>query len=244
MTSPKQVGAIHNIVPSLALQEIITIGFAMLAQDEYAIGEVVRRVDELKRGTQDPWTLAMREEVRKLADPSEQQCAQVFIGDPAGIEHLPCVAISENGGNENTSEAVAGDEHHRFYELVRETSIDPPLPETVPDNESICIRHQVMGTGANTTLEASCWAVVPERAILLQSMVIWCVTNPTLKGRLKGAGVHDITWRTGGTRPAQQLEPRLGVLPNVTVTLSWTFRQTLREQVANRVTVRSGRFRT
>lgn len=248
---PTQSGMGHNLVPELAVQEALVRGLALLAQDEQAVDELLSRLDTLRNGSADEWLAEQRAALLDMIDPSSDRFATVLLGHPVDAAALPCFGITDQGGGENTSESVAGDELHRYYTLIRESELDPPLaprladpalrlPTEVKPNESICIRHQVMGTGEQSTIEISAWAVAPERALLLQAAARWAIFHN--KGLLSERGVHEVTWRTGAFAPASEMEPRLGYVPTLTLTLSWTYRETRRKIVPNRVTIGSGRF--
>jgi hypothetical protein len=248
---PTQSGTGHNLVPELAVQEALVRGLHLLVQDEAAIDELLNRLDVLQQGSQSEWVADQRAALLEMLDPSTERYVKVLIGHPATVAELPCLGISDQGGGENTSEAVAGDELHRFYTLIRESDLDPPLAPTVADpdlrldtevkpTDSMCVRHQVMGTGEQSTIEVSCWAVAPERALLLQAAARWAIFHN--KGLLTERGIHDVTWRTSAFAPATEMEPRIGYVPTLTLTLNWTFRETRRKIVPNRVTIGSGRF--
>lgn len=241
MSGPTQLGAGHNIVPELAVQEALVIGLHKLVQDEAAVDELVQRLDTLKNGTQDEWTKALREDLRDILDPSSERYVRVNVGYPTTEERLPWLSIIADSGGENVAEAIAGDEHHRHYTLTRTTEVSPATAADVPDNESLLIKHAVMGTGEQTTVQVGCWSVAPERSLLLAAAARWAIFHE--KGLLAARGVHDISWRTSGmSAPAPELLPRVGYLPLLIVTLSWTYRETRSTLVPNRVTIGSGTF--
>lgn len=239
---PTQSGMGHNLVPELAVQEALVIGLHQLVQDEFAVDELLSRLDVLRNASADEWVRDQRTALLEMLDPSNEHYVNVLIGHPMTADQLPCIGITDEGGGENVAESVAGDELHRYYKLIRTSDVSPPVASAVADDESVCVRHQVMGTGEQSTIEVSCWAVAPERALLLQAAARWAIFHN--KGLLTERGIHEVSWRTSAFAPAVEMEPRLGYVPTLTLTLSWTYRQTRRKIVPNRVTIGSGRFRS
>ena len=204
------------------------------------VNELVQRLDTLKRGTQDTWEKTLRDALREMLDPESQRYVEVMIGYPLGIAQYPALSIVLDSGGENTGEAIAGDEHHRFNTISKPTAVSPPTVATVPITEHLLTRNRVMGTGETSVVQIAAWAVAPERSLLLQAAARWALFHE--KGLFQKRGVHDITWREGGVEPSEELAPRIAYLPMLIVTLSWTFRETRRERAANRVTIGAGTF--
>lgn len=235
------LGAGHNIVPELVVQEALVVGLHKLVQDEQALDELVSRVDTLYNGSQDTWTKALRDALREMLDPSSQQYVRVTVGYPRGIEQTPALAVVLEGGGENVAEALCGDEGRRTYTLTRTyTGNLEATAANVPDTQSILHRDRIMETGQTSTLQVSAWTTAPERSLLLQAAAKWALFHQ--KGRMAEQGIHEITWRAGGVEVSPDFEPRISYLPMLILTINWTYRETRRDVAPNRVTLGTPTF--
>jgi len=247
--TPRQAGAGLGITPLLAVAETVTRGLGLLRQSEAAIEEMLRRDDELRLGTQTVWTQQLRAHLLELLDPSTGRAVSVGLGHPAGPAEFPFMSVTGAGGGENPGELSAGDEHHRAYTIVNKVA-DPPTmgrqtdPSSVAldEDDHLCIRHMVTGTGMQTRAQVACWTVSAERSEVLLSAARWALWVG--RGLLNERGIHEYTWSEGGMEPSPDLEPRVTWLPVLDLTLSWTWRRTRSELVPNRVTIAGGSFGT
>lgn len=221
-------GAIMGAAIELVLQEALVNGLAVLASDNFALEEVVARRDALRHNSSEKWRKSMKAALIEMADPSSDMHADVIIGYPVpqGTAKLPALSIVVSTGGENTGEAVTGNSLRRFVE-----------PHG-PNNEVWETRE--VGAGQTTVLEVGAWATAPDRSALLNAAAKWALYQQ--RQRLLLRGVHEITFREGGVNVAPELDPRVAYLPILSVTLSWTFRQSVRQKVPNRTRLLKGSF--
>lgn len=215
-------GSGMGIVPVFALREALINGMAILATDRRAIEEMVGRDDSLRYSRADEWVQEQVAVVLSLADPTSPRYAEPILAYPAPLEtaHLPAISVVEQGGGENPSEAFHGD-------LIREESL---FPVGANSELTIVAEH---GVGYTSTVQIGAWAVESEVAMLLHAMTKWAIYQQ--KDALYERGVHDLSVRTGGVELSPQLAPRVTYVPMLSVTLSWTLRQSHRRKAPNRV---------
>ena len=216
------------VVPILALQEAITVGLATLGSDQHAIDELLERDDDLQYNSAERWRASLRTAFREMVDPSNDQHCDVLVGlpTPFGVARLPAIALLVQGGGENTSEAVMGNV------LRVSTELHGPNTEAWQTTE--------IGAGQTTTVEVSAWSPAVERSHMLLAAVKWSLYE--MGDLLKRRGIHEVTYRELGDEQSPALEPRVAVVPMLSVTLSWTFRTTTRSKIPNRVTILPGTY--
>jgi hypothetical protein len=216
-------GAEVGLVMTLAMQEAIVNGLAILAEDRHAVEVMVGRSDSLLYSSADEWRDALRAALYEMIDPGNDQHADVLIGypSPPGECRLPAISIVTQSGGENVSEAVCGD-------LLR-TSYDFHGP-----NQELW-KTSEYGAGQTSTLEIGAWSPAPERAELLIAAVkhVLYQQKPLLLAR----GIHDLSYREGSAPVEPSLEPRVAHCPMLSVTMGWTFRTATRRKVPNRATL-------
>lgn len=243
---PLQAGFGANLSWLSALQESLAIGLGKLRQNEAAINEMIARDDALRLGTQE-WDEEMRSSLAGLLDPASGRSVTVGLGYPPGPAEFPFLSVVGMGGNEHTGEAIAGDEHHRAYTLVKEVANPPtmglqtdPTATALEDDEHLCIRHTQTGTGMQVRAQVAAWTVSAELSELLISAARWGLW--VQRGLLNQRGIHEYTWSEGAMNPSPELEPRMAPLPTLELTLQWTWRRTRSELVPNRVSIGGGSF--
>ena len=213
-----------NLVTEVDLVEALTLGLQVLRQDEQAIAELFERHDTTRHSTGDAWSSDQATLLRRILDPSDDLYARATIGYPTTERQLPCYSVVNESAAEDTSGAVMGDLLSTTYDRVGERSI----------------RSDLMGVTWTTTVQVGCWAAAPELSLVLRDAARWALFRQ--KDLLRSRGVHDITFSEQGLAPSPDLEPRVGYVPMIGVTLKWTFAQTLRRSVPNTATLRASRF--
>lgn len=219
-------GAASAEAVDLLVQEAIVLGLGALAQERRAQLELVDRSDALRLNTASDWRRQLQGALSELLDPAEDRCVlgNVLLGypSPGGEARLPAISILRQSGGEDASKATIGN-------VIREwTEPHGPNDERWLTMEFGCVH--------TSTIQIGAWAPQPELGILLIAAVRWALYQQTQ--RLVEHGVHDITTRDGGVEPSEDLYPRVGYVPMVTLTCSWMFRQTTRGRCPNRVTIR------
>jgi hypothetical protein len=217
-------GAGSNAVPVLSLQEALVIGLQTLRSDQRAIEELIGRQDSLRHNTANEWRRALTAAMLEMLDPSSDQFAEVLIGypTPPGKARLPAISLVVDSGGENPAEAVAGN-------ILRVSSeFHGPDQEAWETTE--------IGAGQRTTVQIGAWSPAPERGILLTAAVKWCLYFA--QDLLKQRGIHEVSYTEGGVQVPPELEPRVAYCPMVSATMLWTFRETVRRKVPNRVSLR------
>lgn len=215
-------GAGMGIVPVFAIREALINGIAVLASDQNAIEEMVNRDDNLRYSQTDRWKTELSKAVRDLADPTSPRYAEPILAYPAPLEtaKLPAISVIESSGGENPGETYHGD-------LLRESYAFP----VGPDQELIATSEK--GAGYSSTVQIGAWATAAETGMLLHAMTKWAIYQQ--KDRLYERGVHDLSVRTSGVEIDPRLAPRVAYVPMLSVTMSWTLRQSHRRKVPNRV---------
>jgi hypothetical protein len=222
------LGAGMGIVPVYAVREALVNGIAVLVSDERAMLEMVGRSDALAHARTDEWQREMVRAIRALADPQSPLYAEVRLGYPVPLEqaHLPALSIVEASGGEN-GENVHGDVLRESYHFVG------------PDQELWATTE--VGTGYSSRLQIGAWAEHPETAMVLHAMSKWAMYQQ--KDRLFERGVHDVSIQTDGSELDPRMGPRVTYVPMVSVSLSWTLRQSFRRKIPNRVSSVTGTWR-
>ena len=213
-----------NLVAEVDLVEALTLGLQVLRQDEAAISELFHRNDVTRLSTGEAWSSDQAELLRRVLDPADDLFARASIGYPTTDRQLPCYSVVNESAAEDTSGAVMGDLLSTTYDQQGERSI----------------RSDLMGVTWTTTVQVGCWATAPELSLVLRDAARWALFRQ--KDLLRERGVHDISFSEQGLAPSPDLEPRVGYVPMISVTLRWTFAQTLRRTVPNTATVRAARF--
>lgn len=214
----------------LYLQEALVIGLQTLRSDDRAMRELLGREDELRHNSANEWRRALRTALAEMLDPSTDQYAEVLIGYPApmGSAHLPAISLIVDSGGENASEAVADN--------VLRVSCEPHGP-----NQEIWETTET-GAGQRTVIQVGSWSPAPERSALLVAAVRWALY--AMQGQLKTRGIHEVSFTESGIEISRDLEPRVAFVPIVSTTLLWTFRETSRRKVPNRVKILPPTFST
>lgn len=222
----KTPGAGMGQVIDLALQEALVLGLHTLASDRRAIEELVGREDTLRNNTADAWKASLRAALVEMLDPGSDQYCDVLLGYPvgSGIARLPALSIVVDGGGENQGETVCGNLIREGYEFVG------PNQELWATTE--------LGAGQTSTLQIGAWSTAPERSALLIAAAQWALYQQ--QTRLLERGIHEISYRRGGQEVAPEMEPRVAWMPMLMVTLNWTFRESSRRLVPNRVRILRG----
>ncbi len=225
-------GAGMNMVPEFDVRALLITGLAVLAGDAERIGEIVRRVDVLRQGSQDEWEKDLTKALRRVLDPREATFVRVLIGYPDDAAHLPCISVTYESGSEDQAGAVHGD-------VLRRRS------EVIGSGDSLRVQRVTeLGIDRTSVVQIGCWSPAPELSLLLQA----AVTNVLLvhKGQLSAAGVHDVSLADGGAPTDQQtqIDLRVAYVPLVVVTLGWTYRTTRRKLVPNSATLLAPTFET
>ena len=57
------------------------------------INALLRRVDDLRDGSQDEWAVQLRAELLAMLNPDSDRCVVVKVGYPTATAHLPWVSI-------------------------------------------------------------------------------------------------------------------------------------------------------
>lgn len=243
--APRGVGA--NMIGELDVRAIILSGLHELANDPENLDLIVRRADELLQGSQESWSQQLRGELLAMLDPRSDRYVQVQVGYPLPNAHLPWVSLVLDDAGENDAESVVGDVEAVSYEtfgtfvppksLPSGVSIEPlPDPTQNQGQNPRIERVTTTGTGWKTTIQIGCWHVAPEGSLLLQTAVRWAL----FRGKLTGAGVHQVDFAEGGVHPDPKIHPRVGYVPMIRATLLWTYTQRIREAaVPGRITVTS-----
>lgn len=228
MSDANRHGVGLALSPVLAMQEALTIGLHTLGSDEYAIEELFRRGDALQYANVDRWAKALRAGLLDMLDPSSDEYCQVLTGYPApwGVAKLPAISLVSEGGGENPSELVIGNVLRVFTEL------HGPNQEAWETTE--------IGAGHTTTIEIACWHPAVELAQVLGGAVRWALYQQ--REALADRGVHELSIRELGDQAAPQMEPRVSIVPTFSVSFNWTYRQSHRQLVPNRVTIERGSF--
>lgn len=209
-------------VPILHLQESLTVALQSLRSDDRAIYELLGRRDLLQYRSTDRWRLALHDALIEMLDPSTDQCIDLRIGYPesGGAAHLPCVSLVVDGGGENDAEAVAGN-------VLRVSS------EFHGPNQELWETTEI-GAGQRSVVQIGAWSPAPERSMLLIAAIKWALYF--IQDRLKANGIHSLTFTEGGVAPGE-LDPRVAYVPIVSATILWTFRESSRQLVPNRVRI-------
>lgn len=229
MTVP---GAGVGAVPVLALQESLVIGLQTLRGDRRAIDELIGRDDRLRHNTADEWRRSLAAALLDMLDPGSDHFAAIDIGYPTSPDgtppHLPAISLVVTGGGENQAEAVAGN-------VLRVSSeFHGPNQEAWQTTE--------IGAGQRTVVEIGAWSPAPERALLLQGAIKWCLYFA--QDLLRIRGIHEVSFTENGVTVSPEMEPRVAFLPIVSATLLWTFRESNRRKIANRLTILPAKFST
>lgn len=215
----------------LALQEALVLGLHTLASDQRAVEELVGREDSLRHNTANEWRRALRDALLDMLDTRSDLYCPVMLGypSPPGSCKLPTISIVVESGGENPAETVVGNVLHARY-----TGLVGPAQEL----------FEILATGAGqtTVLQVGAWSPAPERSSLLIAAVKWALYQQ--QEQLQERGVHELSFREGGVEVSPEMEPRVAYVPMLTVTMSWTFRQTHRRKVPNRWTLARGQFST
>lgn len=226
--STRTVGAGMVTSPKLALQEAIVVGLHTLASDQRAIDELVGYDSGLRHSSKDGWRKGLRAALVDMLDPSSDTYVDVLASYPVpwGQARLPCVSIVTQSGGENSSELVAGNLLRVYGEM------HGPLQQVY--------RVEEYGMGQRHTLEVAMWAVEPERSELMLSAVKSALLMQTVW--LAEQGVHELSLQEGELEPNPALEPRVNAIPAMSVSMSWTFRQSERRLAQNRIRFLPGTF--
>lgn len=223
--SPSAYHTGANMIAEVDLVEALTIGLQILRQDEAAIAELFQRHDVTRLSPADAWSGDQAVMLRRILDPSDDLYARASVGYPTTDRQLPCYSVVNESAAEDTSGAVVGDLLGVSYDRAGQLSV----------------RSDLMGVTWTTTVQIGCWATAPELSFVLRDAARWALFRQ--KDFLRERGVHDMSFSEQGLAPSPDLEPRVGYVPMITITLRWTFGQTLRRTVPNTATARPARFR-
>ncbi len=170
--------------------------------------------------------------------PEAGERMRIRSADGLTAEDLDVTAVSEGTGPNDGDEVTVAAIVNTYAPDAERVVV---LPEQ-GDRESMSIRHKVIGVGWNSTVLIGCYDPAVERAFLLQALVR--ATLFRQKGLLFQKGIGDVSFSGGAIQPAEELKPRVGVIPTVRVSLRWHFRTTKSKIVPNRITIGDGRFST
>ena len=234
-----------NAVSEMDLRALLIQGLHELAQDDEAIAECVGRADDLLEGTQGSWVDELTRVAHALLDPRSDMYITTKVGYPTATAHLPCIGIINDQSGEDTSGAVLGDILSRTY---RSEGVAPdrtrgavfingrryrlPNPDGLPvfaeqDPPRRTYEAVQRGVDWRSVLEVSCWTAAPETSLLVQAMARWALFRR--KGDLSRSGVYEVGFDEAGVQPDPAMEPRVGYVPVIRCTLSWTYGQTTRK---------------
>ncbi len=211
MSAPRAFGSGMSLAPELLLRQVLMEGLVELAGSPSRLAELFGRTDDMRHGSQEQWTRDMQDAAQGLV--AIEGGVPVLIGYPAGNARLPVVSIVLESGREDTSGATVGD----IAGTALETIGDPSAPTRYDLQQRLAVPW-------DTALQLGCWATGPEESVLLGAVVKSIVFRD--KGRLMEAGVLDVGLSETGMQPDPQLYPRIGYVPIIRASLSWTWRQT------------------
>jgi hypothetical protein len=106
-----------NIVPELDVRAVLIQGLHELAEDSFAIDELVKRVDALRQGSQLQWEADLRAELVRMLTPTDDRYVFVKVGYPTDAAHLPALSIILDNASEDTSGAMLGDSLGSSYRV-------------------------------------------------------------------------------------------------------------------------------
>lgn len=205
------------------MQEAIVVGLQTLRSDARAVEELIGREDELRHNSANEWRRALRGALLQMLDPSSDQYAEVLIGypTPMGSARLPAISLIVDSGGENAAEAVADN-------VLRVSSAFHGPNQEIWETTEI-------GAGQRSVVQIGSWSPSPERSTLLVAAVKWSLY--AMQELLTGRGIHEVSFSEGGVEVSKDLEPRVAYVPMISATLLWTFRESVRRKVPNRVRV-------
>lgn len=216
------------------LRQVLVEGLVELAGDRVRLRELVARSDTLRQGSQVEWVddhLALVDELVQIGAPGG---LTIGVGYPPDDAHLPYVGIVKASASEQPGGASCGDVIGIAFDLQS-------TPTAADFNSTVSTRVTTIGVDVTTSLQVSTWATTPDASMLISAIVRHLVFRH--KGRLEGAGVHEVTTSESGFEPSPQLYPRTGYVPVLNVSLEWTYRQARRtRRVPTRVRVISAAF--
>lgn len=235
MSEPvKHAGAGMGETPELLVRQVLLEGFVELAGDAVRIDELFARVDDLLQGTAEEWRDDFRTMLRRMAQVGDDGGIRIGVGYPAEHIRLPYVSVVPESGSENAGGASMGDLIQRTYE-------QSGTPSATDPSASRTTRHSVYGVDWTTNVQVGSWALAPEEATVLHTVIRHLLFRH--KGRLTTAGVRELSFSESGFQPDPTYYPRTLFVPTIRCGMDWTFRNTRRTKpVPTRVTMRSGTF--
>lgn len=217
MTTPASVRyANTGPIAELVVREQIIDGLAELRNSREQLDELTTRFDELQQGTQTEWARQCRDLLLSMLDPESGQLVSVSLGHPDSDAVLPWVGIVDRGASEDIGGATIGDVLRTETERIGDHVTDP--------THFRLRKHTTHGTTMNLQVEIATWAVAQEMSIVLQEAVQYVLFRR--KGQLAKAGVHDVSMRTEGFSPREDMMPRVSYVPLLVLTCTVQRRMT------------------
>lgn len=219
-------GAGGLFVATLALRELVLVGFQELGEDLVWQDDVMARVDKLLGNTAAEWKQDYRDQFQRWVTPQSPEFLRVGVGYPQTGARLPYVSVIVEAGSEDKSSAVVGDVLSTSREIVMKGGVKRVKERTARGIDWI------------TTVQIGCWTRAPEASVMMHALVTSIVFDG--KPDLATSGVQEVTLADTGFQPDPQLYPDVGYVPVVRCTLRWTRRTTRRRDVPYSYTLLEG----
>lgn len=213
--------------PEMLIRQVLIEGLAVLAKDKRRVEEIVGRVDDLPGGSQNGWAAELWGILQKNAI---QAGILVYVGYPSSEARFPCISIIDESTQEDSQSRTMGNIQGRYNKRYGGFDANDPA---VGYTE----RLQVEGHDKISQLQIGAWAEAGELAFLIRSVVGHILERD--QGRLIEAGGLDIETSESGFQPDPTWQPRIGYVPMIRLTFTWSRHQIRRvSPVPTRVTIR------
>lgn len=225
-------GSNNQFSPDLLVRQVLLEGLALLARDPVRSTMLYERFDDLVGGSQDEQPGSWRARLRELTQYGAEEALQIGVGHPHDAARLPYVGVVLDSGSEVASMARLNDLQAVSHEVIGE---DVQNGDGSYDfGSQRVIQHRHRQTDWTSSIQVSTWATTPEESLLVHEAVREVLLND--KGRLRPAGITNVSFSDTGFAPDVQIRPRTGWVPVLSVSMEWDLTQVQRRRVPSRVT--------